>query len=138
MDRVTDLNQGPQSLLALRGSQDMLRAFALVREGRLFDLERVRYPHVPLQIMRVNMITNFDRFFRDADRLSVFVNQLALSNIAKRYFVAAHGFLVGLKAVTCKDITDLKRDQCKADIIIVRNPQDLFLLGSQCLRSRHW
>lgn len=49
MDRVTDLNQGPQSLLALRGSQDMLRAFALVREGRLFDLERVRYPHMPAQ-----------------------------------------------------------------------------------------
>ncbi len=32
--------------------------------------------------MRVNMITSFDRFFRDADGLGVFVNQLTFSHVA--------------------------------------------------------
>lgn len=59
MVQFTDSDQRSQSLLASRGSQDLLRAFALIRKGNLFDLERVRYPnmpaqgpaHVPLQIM---------------------------------------------------------------------------------------
>lgn len=59
MEQVTQTNKVRQSVLASRDGKDLLRAMKLVNQGRIFDLERVRYPnmpaqgpaHVPLQVL---------------------------------------------------------------------------------------